>query len=162
MVTAEPNAGWAAGIGQRSRVKQLAWALKGAPVRKKDLRLNSLTGIAEARKLRDKVTALMLDAGAHPEDAIVLCVFAEPDLSPKLPLPAEMGIQNGASDLALAAQSIDKLPIGFLVFVVDRSDPQNPIFGHYRPLIVEDPRALELNEKALQAYGRLIQQRQQS
>ena len=162
MVTTEPNPGWAAGIGQRSRVKQLAWALKGAPVRKKDLRLNSLSGIAEARKLRDKVTALMLDAGAQPEDAVVFCVFAAPDLSPKLPVPAMLDVQNGASDLALAAQSIEKLPIGLLVFVVDRSEPQNPCFGHYRPLIVEDPRAIELNEKALQTCGRLIRQGQLS
>ena len=131
-------------------------------MRKKDLRLNSLSGIAQARKLRDKVTGLMRDAGANPDDAIVLCVFAEPDLSPKLPMPAMLGVQNGASDLALAAQSVDKLPIGFLVFVVDRSDPQNPVFGHYRPLIVEDPRAIALNEKALQTCGQLIQQGQLS
>jgi hypothetical protein len=155
----EANPGWAAGIGQRTRVKQLAWALKGAPMRKKDLRLNALTGIAEARKLRDRVTALMTSADANPEDAIVLCVFAEPDLSAIDPKLAELGIKNGASDIALALQHPDKLPIGFLIFVVDRQDPHRAIFGHARPLIVEDPRGPELNERALSAFERLIKTR---
>ena len=162
MVTAEPNPGWAAGIGQRSRKDRLAWALKGAPKRKKDLRLNSLTGIAECRKLRDRITAMMLEAEAHPEDAMVLCAFAEPDLSTLVPALAWLKVEHGPTDFEMAAQFAGKLPIGFLVFVADRSEPQNPVFGHYRALIVEDPRALELNEKALQAFGRQIQQRQQS
>jgi hypothetical protein len=160
MVATEQNPGWAAGIGQRSRVKQLAWALKGAPVRKKDLRLNSLTGIAEARKLRDKVTGMMQEAEANAEDAMVLCVFAEPDLSALVPALAWLQVAYGPTDLEMAAQFAGKLPIGFLVFVADRSEPQNPFFGHYRALIVEDPRALELNEKALQAFGRQIQGQQ--
>ena len=91
MVTAEPNPGWAAGIGQRSRKDRVGWALKGAPLRKKDLRLNSLTGIAECRKLRDRITTMMLEAEAHPEDAMILCVFAEPDLSTLVPFPVVSG-----------------------------------------------------------------------
>jgi hypothetical protein len=155
----ENNPGWAAGIGQSSPVKRLAWALKGATLRKKDLRLNALSGISEGRKLRDKVTALMQDAGANPADGIVYCLFAEPDLSalaPGLPV-AKLELQNGASDLALASQFIDKLPIGFLVLVVDRSDPQRPVYGHARPLIVEDPRGVDMNEKALSKLMRIIE-----
>ncbi len=158
MVNAEVNPGWAAGIGQSSRVKQLAWALKGAPLRKKDLRLNALAGIVEARKLRDRVTALMTQADANPEDAMVFCLFAEPDLSALVSgPPVALGLQNGASDLALAARYANKLPIGFLVLVVDRADPQRPVFGHARPLIVEDPRGIDLNEKALRQLMRVIE-----
>jgi len=158
MVKTETNPGWAAGIGQRSRVKQLAWALKGAPLRKRDLRLNTLAGIVEARKLRDRVTALMTQADANPEDAMVFCAFAEPDLSALVPgPPVALGLQNGASDLALVAQYVDKLPIGFLVLVIDRQDPQQSVFGHARPLIVEDPRGIDLNEKAFSRLMRVIE-----
>ena len=159
MVETGTNPGWAAGIGQRSRVKQLAWALKGAPIRKKDLRLSALAGIAEARKLRDKVTALMTHADADPADAMVLCVFAEPDLSALVPEIAFIPVKSGASDLALVARHPDKLPIGFLVFVWDRTDPQKSVFGHARPLIVEDPGGIEMNARALQAYTRQIEKR---
>ena len=159
MVKGDPNPGWAAGIGQHSRVKQLAWALKGAPLRKKDLRLSAMAGIAEARKIRDHITALMMDAGANPEDAMVFCAFAEPDLSALLPSLAYLPVKNGATDLALATHNADKLPIGFLVFVWDRQDPKQSIFGHARPLIVEDPRGIELNAQALKAYERKIKDR---
>jgi hypothetical protein len=159
MVAAEKNPGWAAGIAQRSRNKQLGWALKGAPMRKKDLRLNALGGIAEGRQLRDRVTALMTRAGAEPEDAMVLCVFAEPDLSAIVPPPAHLSVNDNASDLKLAADYSGKLPIGFLVFVIDRNDAQQPIFGHARPLIVEDARAIDLNGKALETFTRMIKGR---
>lgn len=155
MVVSDPNPGWAAGIGQRSRVKQLAWALKGAPMRKKDLRLNAMGGIAEGRKLRDRVTELMTQASANPEDAMVFCVFAEPDLSALVPEVAYLPV-GGASDIKLAGKHSDKRPIGFLVFVLDRDDPKRPIFGHARPLIVEDPRGPLMNAQALDAYERTI------
>jgi len=155
----EPNPGWAAGIGQRSPVQQLAFALKGAPVRKKDLRLNALAGVAECRKLRDRVTALMQEKGANPEDAMVLCVFAEPDLSALVPELLFLPVKNGTEDLRTAAKHIDKLPIGFLVYVWDRKAKHEPIVGHYRALIVEDPRAAALNEAALQSYKRQIERK---
>jgi hypothetical protein len=158
MVVSDPNPGWAAGIGQRSRVKQLAWALKGAPMRKKDLRLNALTGIAEARKLRDRVTTLMTNAEANPEDAMVFCVFAEPDLSQLVPEVAFLPV-GSTSDIKLAGKHSDKLPIGFLVFVLDRLDPLRQIFGHARPLIVEDPRGPFMNAQALAAYENQIKRK---
>jgi hypothetical protein len=143
----ELNPGYAGGIAKRREVIRLGWQLKGAPMRKKDLRLNSVAGIAEGRKLRDKVSSLMKEAKADPADAMVLCVFARPDLSEAK--SAEMSITNGPADLALATKYVNELPIGFLVFVWDRQDPARSIFGHARPLIVEDPRALDLTEQAL-------------
>jgi hypothetical protein len=118
-----------------------------------------MAGIAEARKVRDRVTALMIEADANPEDAMVFCVFAEPDLSAVVSSLAYLPVKNGANDLELATQNADKLPIGFLIFVLDRQDPQQSIFGHARPLIVEDPRGIELNIQALQAYERKIKNR---
>jgi len=153
------NMGFQAGIGQRSKVQRLAWALKGAPLRTKDLRLNTVAGIAEARKVRDRVTTLMQEAEATPEDAMVLCVFAEPDLSALVPEAAFIPVRNGANDLKLLTRNLDKLPIGFLVFVWDRKDPQRSIFGHARPLIVEDPRGIDLNYQALRKYEQEIKQR---
>ena len=158
-VTVEANPGWAAGIGQSNRVKKIGWALKGAPRRKMDLRLSALSGIAEARKLRDKVTALMQQADANPEDAMVFCVFAEPDLSALVREIAFLPVGSAVSDIALVSKYPDKLPIGFLVFVLDRSDAQEPIFGHARPLIVQDPRALAMNEFALHSYTQTIKQK---
>jgi hypothetical protein len=156
MVATEHNPGYAAGIAQRSQVQRLAWALKGAPMRKKDLRLDSLAGIAECRKLRDKVTRLMQDAGANPDDAMVLCVFAEPDLSALVPELLYLPVRGGVHDIDIVKRHADKLPIGFLVFVLDAKDPNRPVFGHARPLIVEDPRGPLLNELALHSYTRKI------
>ncbi|MGA1981875.1 MAG: hypothetical protein ABSG84_05325 [Acidobacteriaceae bacterium] len=155
----ESNAGFAAGIAKRSKVQKIAWALSGAPPRKRDLRLTALGGVAEGRKLRDKVTRLMSEASANPEDAMVLCVFAEPDLSFMVPEVLVLPVRSGARDIEIAMRHADKLPIGFLVFVCDASDPQRPIFGHARPLIVEDPRGLLFNEMALHSYKRQIEQR---
>jgi hypothetical protein len=125
-------------------------------MRKKDLRLNALGGIAEGRKIRDRITALMTREGLNPGDAVVLCVFAEPELSlqVKLPLPVELSV-DGAGDLAQIVANEGKLPIGYLVFVVDRQDPQRPIFGHARPLIVSPP-GIELNDRALRAYTHIL------
>jgi hypothetical protein len=158
-MTKTHNRGFAGGIAKRSDVTRLAWALKGAPMRTKDLRLNAIAGVAEGRKLRDRVTTLMRDAKAKPEDAVVYCLFAEPDLSALVRDFGEMTVHNGASDLALATKFVDKLPIGFLVIVVDRKDPKRPIYGHARPLIVEDPRGLEMNEKALETTMRVLERR---
>jgi hypothetical protein len=124
-------------------------------MRTKDLRLNAVAGISEGRKLRDKLTALMLNADANPEDAMVYCVVASPDLSGGLDA-RPVGVTNGPSDLALAKQVMDKLPIGFLVFVLDKADPEEPVFGHMRPLIVEDQRAIKLNQRAFDTTVRAI------
>jgi hypothetical protein len=157
----EPNPGFAGGIAKRSPIQRLAWALKGAEqLRKKDLRLNAMAAIAEGRKIRDRVTAMMRNAGAAPEDARVYCVFAEPDifaeqsddvaailsgLDDESPIPgrARLRVQNGASDIKLATKFMDKLPIGFLIFVWDRNDwardvPEKFVVWSIRPLIVED------------------------
>ena len=147
MTKTEPNAGYAGGIGKRSKARRLSYALKGAPMRTKDLKLNAVAGIAECRKLRDRVSELMKSAEADPADAMVFCVFANSDLSGSM--NAEMSLTNGPSDLALASRFVNAIPIGFLVFVQDKEDPQQPIFGHARPLIVEDPQALRLTERAL-------------
>lgn len=158
-MVAEINPGWAAGIGQRGTVKRLGWALKGAPARRNDLRLSPLSAIAEGRKLRDRINTLMSEAGADPGDAMVFCVFSEPDLSEMVPEVAHLPVNGGLGDLRLIEKHPYKLPIGFLVFVLDRGDPQQPIFGHARPLIVQDPRAIAMNQTALEAYARKIKNR---
>jgi hypothetical protein len=163
MTEAEGNPGYRAGMGRGSKTQRLGWALKGAPLRTKDLRLNAIGGIAEGRKLRDKVTRLMLDAkhALNPEDAMVYCVFAEPDLSAFVQgkTVAVLPVKNGSADLELAKQFVDKLPIGYLVFVLDTADPKRPVFGHARPLIVEDPRGIEMNAKALETVTNTIKSR---
>jgi len=123
-------------------------------MRKKDLKLNTVAAVAEGRKLRDKVSALMLDAEANPADAMVYCVFATPDLSAVK--PAEVSISNGPSDLALATEYVNALPIGFLIFVLDKGDSE--VSGHFRPLIVEDQRAFALNRQALELVASRIKQ----
>lgn len=152
----ETNPGWAAGIGQRSRIQQLAWAVTGAPIRKKDLRLNTLSAIAEGRKLRDRLTAIMQQADADPADARVYCVFvdpgvfAEPDIEndPELsaldavytPRVARLTVASGASDMNLINALTGLVPTGFLIFVWDRNAwPRNTngVIWTIRPLMVE-------------------------
>ncbi len=172
MVKSESNPGWAAGIGQRSRVQQLGWALTGAPGRKKDLRLNSISAIAEGRKLRDRVSVLMRNAEADPADARVYCVFtdlqafAQPDLSdpylsaldiPHTPLLARLKAANGADDMALITEFADKQPIGFLIFVWDRNDCRSSVIWSIRSLIVEDYRATTYNAAAMRAEKQRIE-----
>jgi hypothetical protein len=130
-------------------------------MRKKDLHLNALAGVAEGRKLRDKVTRLMLEAEADPADAMVMCVFAEPDLSALVPkvlyLPP---VPKVANEIAMAASVADKTPIGFQVWMADKSDPENiNVLGHYRPLIVENKRGLLLNAFAFELYKEKIQKK---
>ena len=156
MTKTEPNAGFAAGIGEQSEARKLSYRLKAAPLRTKDLRLNSVTAVAEGRKLRDHVTALMQTAEALPENAVVYCVFAERDLS-RIKGAKPLGVKNdGAADLAIAAEFLDALPIGFLVFVIDMAEKERPVFGHARPLIVEDPRGLALNKLALSRFMKIL------
>lgn len=159
MVADKTNAGWAAGIGQSSHEKRIAWALKGAPLRKRDLRLTAMGGIAEGRKLRNRVTELMTRAELNPDDAMVLCLFAKEDLSALEPRMAVLPARDNGTDMRLLGEVHDKLPIGFLVFVLDKHDPERPVFGHARPLIVEDPRSLRMHEWALADYAARINAR---
>ena len=120
-----------------------------------------MAGIAEGRKLRDKVTRMMTDAELDPEDAMVMCVFAEPDLSALvkevLYLPA---VAKVSDEIAMAARVADKTPIGFQVWVADYSGPETfNVLGHYRPLIVEDKRSVLLNALAFELYGAQLRNR---
>jgi hypothetical protein len=154
-MVAEQNPGFAAGIAQRSKVERLAWALKGAPMRKKDMRLNAFGAVVEGRKLRDHITTLMQREKLNPEDAMVLCIFTESDLSALavpdlLRLPVQS--KGALAEVEAVKCHAEKLPVGFLVIVRDTNDPQKPIYGHARPLIVEDPRGPLLNELARHSY----------
>jgi hypothetical protein len=148
-----PNAGYDAGIAKHKKKERLAWALKGAPVRSKDLRLTTIGALAEGRKLRDSITEKLDKSGINPEEGVVSIVLAEPDLSaitPKFPI-----IPHAPSweiEIDIAEKFADKTPIGFLVFIWDKADQK--IFGHARPLIVEDPRSLALNAQALRVFDR--------
>ncbi len=128
-------------------------------MRKKDLRLNAMGGIVEGRKLRDRVTDLMTREKLNPEDAMVLCVFAEPDLTAiigeVLYLPVTS--KGALAEIKAVERYADKLPVGFLVIVRDTNDPKKPVYGHARPLIVEDPRGPLLNELALHTYMKRIE-----
>ncbi|MDR3751036.1 MAG: hypothetical protein P4K94_06060 [Terracidiphilus sp.] len=154
----EHNPGFAAGIAQRSRREQIAWALKGAPKRKKDLRLDAIGALAEGRKLRDRITELMKREMLNPEDAMVLCIFAEPDLTAALGDGFHIPVKSEGTlaEIKAIEHYADKLPIGFLVFVTDRADPRKPFYGHTRPLIVEDPRGPLLNELLLHSYTKRL------
>lgn len=170
-VKSEANPGWAAGIGQRSRVQQFGWALTGAPSRKKDLRLNALSAIVEGRKLRDRITAWMRNEGVDPADARVYCVFTDsdafkaPDVTDPylsdldvehVPALARLEAAEGARDLALVTRFADKLPIGFLVFVWDRNDWKQLIWS-IRGLIVENHGATTANAAAMRFERRRIE-----
>jgi hypothetical protein len=160
------NPGYEAGVGKRSEKIQLGFRIAGAKPRKKDLKLSALSGVAEGRKLRERISAIMKGNEANPEDALVYIVFAEPDLSafaacekPGMSSLPELNVHSGASDIEIANCFAGKLPIGFLIFVWDKKSKQQPIFGHARPLIVEDSRSLDLNERALAEVERVIKRR---
>lgn len=98
----------------------------------------------------------------EPEAAMVLCIFAEPDLTalavpPLLYLPVKS--KGALAEMEAVKGHADKLPVGFLVFVWDTNDPKKPVYGHARPLIVEDRRGILLNELALHSYTRKIENR---
>lgn len=109
--------------------------------------MSSLIAVAEARKLRDSLTTKLTSKKINPEDGIVQIVFAVPDLSS---LRSVRTVElTTAKDMGLASEFASHLAIGFLVWVWDREEKQ--IYGHARPLIVSDPRSLDLNSQALAA-----------
>ena len=79
------NAGYDAGIAKRKKKERLAWTLKGAPLRTKNLELSAIGALAEGRKLRDSITEKLNKSGINPEEAIICIVFVEPDLSRPYP-----------------------------------------------------------------------------
>jgi hypothetical protein len=172
----DPNPGYASGIAKRTLLQRLAWALKGAEgLRKKDLRLSAMAAIAKGREIRERVTDLMLKAGADPADARVYCVFVNPavfaeppegadaetidsfiDAQTQGPAPklARLRVNDEIEDFKLAAKFKDDSPIGFLIFVWDRNDwarndPRSYVIPSMRPLIVENSRATGLNAYAM-------------
>jgi hypothetical protein len=148
-----PNAGYNAGIAKRNKKERLAWTLKGAPLRSKDMQLTAIGALAEGRKLRDSITKKMRASAIDPDEAIVSIVFAHSDLSALNPRFLAVPVKaSTAAEIEGATSYVDDLPIGFLVFVWDK--PEQKIFGHARPLIVEDPRSLALNEQALRVFER--------
>ena len=150
-----PNPGFNAGIAQRKAKERLAWTLKGAPQRKKDLRLTVIGALAEGRKLRDSITAKLRHAEVDPEEGVVYIVFAEPDLSALITPFVKVPIDPAPkTEIEHAGNFAAYLAIGFLVFVWDKAD--GSIIGHKRPLIVEDPRALEYNDYALKLAANKI------
>jgi hypothetical protein len=150
-----PNEGFNAGIAKRKTKERLAWALKGAPLRSRDMKLSPIGAVAEARKLRDSVTEKLRKSAIDPEEAVVTVVFAKPDfsiISPKFhTVPVTPSSER---EFEMAAAHADEIPIGFLVFVWDKED--HKIFGHARPLIVEDPRSLALNEQAVRVFDKYL------
>lgn len=177
------NPGFAGGIAKRSPLQRLAWALKGADgLRKKDLRLSAMAAIAEGRKIRERVTDLMLKAEAAPEDARVYCVFVERDVfaevpigldaaaidaladaRPPVPGRAHIRVLDEMHDFKLASQFADRLAIGFLIFVWDRkewasNDPRKQVIWSIRPLIVEAARADGLNAYAMRLEKQRIEE----
>lgn len=149
------NAGYDAGIAKHKKKERLAWTLKAALLRSKDLKLTALGALAEGRKLRDSITTKLAKTRIDPEEAVVCVVFARPDLSalvqkfPIVPLtPAP------ATEAKHAATYAGKLPIGFLVFIWDKEEEK--IFGHARPLIVEDSRSFDLNAQAAAIFEQYI------
>jgi hypothetical protein len=177
----DPNPGFVSGIAKRTPLQRLAWALKGAEgLRKKDLRLSAMAAIAEGREIRERVTDLVLRAGADPEDARVYCVFvnqaafAEPPEdadaetidsfinAPRVPRLARLRVKDDISDFKLAAEFREALPIGFLIFVWDRNDwarndPGRYVIPSIRPLIIEHSRATGLNAFAMREEKKAIE-----
>jgi len=150
----KPNEGFAAGIATRSSIERLAWALKGAPLRKKDLLLSPLGAVAEGRKLRDSITAKMRQSSLDPTDAAIFIAFAKPDFTALSEDSAETLIpvvpdHNG--EIVIAAKNGRNTPIGLVVLLRDEAEG---IFGHVRPLLV-DPVSLRLNEQALSVFLRI-------
>jgi hypothetical protein len=149
------NAGYDAGIAKHKKLERLAWTLKGAPLRSKDLKLTTIGALAEGRKLRDSITEKLSKGGIDPNEGLVCAVFAKPDLSALVPKFLIIQVTpEPAAEIKEAARFTDKTPIGFLVFVWDKQEEK--IFGHARPLIVEDPRSLALNQQALRVFNQHI------
>ena len=144
-----PKQGYQAGIAKASEMERLAWSLKGAPLRRRDLMLTAIGAIAEGRKLRDSITRKMTKLTMDPEDAMVEILFAKPDLSGIRLRPVAVPVlPSAASELEAASTHAESLPIGFLVAMWDRDVPgtsDGMVWVHPRPLIVEDPRSLRIN-----------------
>src|SRR5437870_9482918 len=72
---------------KRSKAEDVAWALKGGPKRKKEMKLTAMHGVWEGRKLAVSLAAKMSKAGLKPSDAVVSLAFT--DAKGKLHAPVE-------------------------------------------------------------------------
>lgn len=119
--------------------------------------LASSMAIAEGRKLRDSITAKLQAESPpiDPEDGVVVIVFAKRDFSElnteffEIPVNSPLEIEIKA-----ATKHAGETPIGFLVAIRDQNERK--LFTHARPLIVEDPRALALNERAYRVWDKTL------
>lgn len=149
------NSGYAAGIARESAAKRLAWALSGAPLRKRDFRLTPIGAVAAARELRDSVSEKMRSARLDPEDAIVAPVFARADMNALEPHFRGLSVEAEAQqEIEIATTNASSIAISAAIFIVDRES--GCVFGHARPFIVEDGRALRLSAQAVRVFGRHI------
>jgi hypothetical protein len=139
MVDAEvARLGYKAGIKKASKAERLGWALKGSPRRAAEKALNVVQAVAEGRRLAqtmaEKLKAARLPAG----DGGICAVFGNADLSKSeyVGFP----VSDDKSDLQIIQKFQTWIPLGYLVFVLDREKKQ--FIGHVRPL--------RLDESALQ------------
>lgn len=129
-------------------------SIKAGRQRQEDARLSPIVGVAEAIKVRDKVTANMIQQSLDPLDARVYLVFSEPDLSglfgERLYVPPNAALDTKMVRTLRRAEG--KLPLGLLIYLVDKSNPeQYELLGQKRPFIVNDARGPALLAIAYEA-----------
>lgn len=130
--------------------------MSGAPIRKSDLKLTPIGALAEARRLRLSVTDKSKVWGVDPNDIIIAPAFADSHLARLVPRLHVVSVEcDMKTEIEAVCANATNTAVGLLVFVWDR-ESQN-LFGHARPLIVNDPRALNLNAQAVRVFGKHIQ-----
>jgi hypothetical protein len=137
--------GYKAGIKKASKAERLGWALKGSPRRTAEKALNVVQAVAEGRRLAQTMAAKLKAARLPAGDGGICAVFSNADLSKSeyVGFP----VSDDKSDLRIIHKFQTWVPLGYLVFVLDREKKQ--FIGHVRPLRLDKP-AVQLLEAQLE------------
>jgi len=146
-----PNAGFEAGLGQKTKVQRLAWAWKGSKSNSKERRLNPLQAVTEGRELANTYAAKVAAAGGQRRDVVVHVVFATSDdlskIAPNSPVPLLPEDPHADSnDLEVVRENMRNVCIGFVLHVLDRAN--GAFISSARPLVLEES-ALRLLESVV-------------
>jgi hypothetical protein len=134
------EAGYEAGLKQRSKLERLGWAWKGAHLRElREQRLNPIQAVNAARGTVNDLADKLQQSKCSRRDVVVALVFAKPDNVGKLEKPIEFFYvddpESVSKDLDIARNHLQHVPVGFIVAVLKRK--QKEIIVHARPLIVK-------------------------
>jgi hypothetical protein len=149
------NAGFSAGLKNRTKVERITWAWMGAKKNVKERRLNPIQAVSEGRDLSNKRSEKISKAGGGPGDVGVILIFAERDNLGKAAGRVVFEFADPYSeskDLVGVQENRNHVPVGYVIAVLDRQSGNFMVQA--LPIVLQDP-ALKLLEDVVDEVAKL-------